>query len=107
MTVLEQIDAEILRLQDAKQVLARFLDGGGAASKPSRRSIQKPKGRAKAGGGDAVVLAVIRDGAETMKAIASAAKVKPYVAACAVKRLIAAKQVKAEGATSTRRYLAA
>ena len=104
MNVIEQIDAEILRLQDAKQVLARFLDGGGATSKPSRRT-PKIKGRTKAGGGDAVVLAVIRDGAETIKAIASAAKVKPYVATCAVKRLIAAKQVKAEGATSTRRYL--
>lgn len=104
--MIENIDQQIVRLNTAKAALvALVLPTVKAAPKAS--STPRTKGRAKVGGGDEVVLSVIRDGAETIKAITAQAKVKPYVALCAVKRLVAAKKVKAEGATSTRRYVIA
>lgn len=75
--------------------------------KPEPKRGGWKKGRAKTGGSDEVVFGVIRDGADTMKRIIADSKVKPYVALCAVKRLVAAKRVKAEGGRSTRRYVVA
>jgi hypothetical protein len=67
---------------------------------------QTKKGRAKAGAGDDVIFAVVLEGADTLKKIVAAAKVKNHVAAAAVRRLLAAKRIRKEGATVNLRYLA-
>ena len=100
MNVIEQIDAEIARLQDAKATLARFL----LPAKATTKAVTK--GRAKAGSGDEVILSAIRQGADTMKQIAVSAKVTPSAAHTAVTRLLAAKKVTSTGMTSKRRYAA-
>lgn len=60
----------------------------------------------QASGADRVVLDVIRDGADTIKAITAGAKMAPRAAGHVVRRLIASGKVIASGATSTRRYRA-
>lgn len=111
MNIINQIDAEIARLQDAKQVLARFVLGReiSPAPRPAVIGGMKPtrKCRATVGSGDAVVLSAIRDGADTTIQIMAGAKVGHSAVKQALKRLLASKQVRAEGSTSNRRYLAA
>lgn len=108
--LIQEVDRRIAAYQQAREALMAlgpppaYVKVIARAAKVRARRGWK-KGRAKHGAGDEVIYGVIRAGADTMKAIAAEAKVKPYVARSAVKRLIAVKRVKAEGATSTRRYV--
>ncbi|MDP3717122.1 MAG: hypothetical protein Q8T13_05050 [Acidobacteriota bacterium] len=111
--VVADLNARIRVLETARDAV---LEAGGSEDRPVKLPFKfdrtgkrgkTKKGRAKAGGGDDVILGVIRDGADTMKQIIADAKVKPYVATMAVRRLVEAGSVVATGATSTRRYAVA
>jgi len=105
--VVDDIDARIARLEETRAAvlaLGGSNDEAIAARPRSERGAPKKKRRAKSAA-DELVLEVIRDGADTMTKIADAAKVKPYSASQAIKRLVAAKRVRFEGATKLRRYL--
>lgn len=97
MNILDQIDAEIDRLQAAKAVIAKFVH------QQVHGTHNAPRGKAK--GTDAIVLSVMRDGANTLAGITKAAKVKPNTARVAVLALEAAGKVKREGKGSKTRYL--
>ena len=93
------IDAEIARLEQAKATLARFLSAA-----PSKAKAMPVKIRAKSGGTEAVVLAVMREGADTLAEITKAAKVKPNAARTAVLALEQFGKVTREGKGSKTRY---
>lgn len=95
---IRQIDEQIARLQSAKAVLAQFIVP--VQSKPVKVSR-------KSGGTEALVLSVIREGADTLAAITKAAKVKPYAAKTAVLALEQFGKVRREGKGSKTRYLVA
>lgn len=97
MDVMAQSDAEIERLQSAKVTLARFM----APEKPTAMPV---KIRAKSGGTEAVVLSVMREGADTLAEITKAAKVKPNAARTAVLALEQFGKVTCEGKGSKTRY---
>ncbi len=97
MSVMTRIDAEIARLHDVKATLARFL-------MPVNAQAMPVKIRAKSGGTEAVVLEVMREGADTLSAITKAAKVNPNAARTAVLALEQFGKVKREGQGSKTRY---
>lgn len=105
--VVEALDARIARLRSTRAELvasAEVDDDSSAVSRMPRPRKGWTKGRARKHGADQVVLGVIRDGADTMKAITAAAKVKAHVARAAVQRLITSGHVTPEGAATRRRY---
>lgn len=93
--LIQQIDAEIGRLEQAKATLTRFLT-------PTSRTSTRRQG--KTTGTESIVLAVMRDGADTLAAITKAAKVKPNTARSAVLALEHAGKVQREGKGSLTRY---
>lgn len=96
--VIEDLDGRIARLQATRDSL---IDS--AERDDDTRAAPRPTS-AKKHGGDLVVLDVIRAGADTMKAIAAAAKVTPAVARAAVRRLVDTRRVTRAGATTNARY---
>ena len=104
--VIDDIDARIDRLKALRDGLiaesATGMPGKVAAAKPGRTWTT---GRAKAGGSDDVIAEVVFKGADTMKAIVAASKMKPHVAKHAVRRLVASGRIRTEGATVSLRYL--
>jgi len=113
--VLADFDRRIARLQGIRREIAAVADlddnaaedrqaGRAATRGPGRPRGPWTKGRAKTGGGDQVVLDAIASGADTFPKVLAEAKVSPYVARQAMKRLKAAGKMHVDGATVSARY---
>lgn len=107
--VLADLDKRIERLRGTRAAIASIAEADDTRVEdvraPRRRGRGKT-GRAKVGGGDQVVLAAVKGGADTVKKIAAEAMVKQFTARAALRRLLNAKKVRREGATRNLRYLA-
>lgn len=102
--VLADFDRRIAHMQGVRDQVAAIAEANDNAVLPSRTRYghgPATKGRTKVGGGDQVVLDVIRDGANTLPKIVEEAKVKLGAARAAIKRLRKAGRVQMNG---TRRH---
>lgn len=105
--IIADFDRRIAHMQGVRDQVAALAESDDNVVVDRRRTVDRRKrGRAKFGAGDAVVFEAVRDGADTLKKVAAAAKVKEFTAGAALRRLMKAKKVRREGATRNLRYLA-
>ena len=102
--VIEDLDRRIAHMQGVRDQVALLAGADDNAVAPQARRGRTTKGRTKVGGGDQVVLEVIREGANTLPKIILAAKVKPTIAKASVRRLRQLGKVRMHGTRRSATY---